>query len=344
MSDIIVVLRLSSLGDVVLTSSFLASCAQHFPAAPIDYVVREDLAAIASALPGVRRIHPVPRGAGAGALLALGSELRRARPAHVFDLHHSVRSRAITLGMPNLRPGFGKQSVPRWVLVHAHRDLYRRWGGARSLRERMLEPLRRLGLEAHLHPTRLVLPETVRARAATRLAAAGVHPGDACVAVAPGARWPSKCWPLERYLALAQQLAGDGVRVVLVGGEAEATAAGMVALGEPRCINLCGTLDVLETGAVLSGCRALVGNDSGLAHVAEAVGCPTVVLFGPTSPQFGYAPFLDRSQLLYQPPSCSPCSKNGSRPCMRPTHVCMENIDVDAVATATRRVVEGALR
>jgi len=342
MSDNLVVLRLSSLGDVVLTSSFLASCSEHFPAARIAFVVREDLAAVASALPAVHRIHAVPRGAGAGALVALGSELRRTRPAHVFDLHRSVRSRTITLGMPNLRPGFGKQSLARWVLVHVHRDLYRRWGGARPLRERMLEPLRRLGLEPRLHPTRLLLPESVHAAAATRLAAAGVRFDDACVAVAPGARWPSKCWPLERYLALAQQLAAAGSRVLLVGGESEAAAAGMVALGEPRCINLCGPLDVLETAAVLSRCRALVGNDSGLAHVAEAVGCPTVVLFGPTSPQFGYAPFLERSAMLYQPPPCSPCSKNGSRPCMRPTHECMENIDVGTVAAATRLVIAGS--
>lgn len=341
MRDTIVVLRLSSLGDVVLTSSFLASCAQHFPALQIAFVVREDLAAIASALPGVHRLYAVPRRAGAAALWALRSELRRLQPAHVFDLHHSLRSRVITFGMPNRRPGFSKQSLARWLLVHWHRDLYPHRGGARSLRDRMLEPLRRLGLEPRLHPTRLVLPDAALATAEARLAAAGVRRGDACVAVAPGARWPAKCWPLERYLAVAQQLARDGVRPVLVGGAAETTAAGMVALGEPRAIDFCGSLDLLETAAVLSRCRALIGNDSGLAHIAEAVGCPTVVLFGPTAPQFGYGPSLERSELLYRPPSCSPCSKNGSRPCMRPTHVCMENITVEDVVTAAGRVLEG---
>lgn len=343
MSDIVVV-RLSSLGDVVLTSSFLASCAEHFPAAQITYVVREDLAAVASALPGVRRIQAVSRTAGTGALLSLRSELRRLRPAHVFDLHHSLRSRVLTLGMPNLRPGFGKQSLPRWLLIHAHRDLYQRWGGSSSMRERMLEPLRRLGLTPRLHPTQLVLQDDLRTRVAARLTTAGVRSGDACVAIAPGARWPPKCWPLERYLALAQRLAADGVRVILVGGKDDATAAGMIALGEPRCIQMCGELDVLETAAVLRQCRASIGNDSGLAHVAEAVGCPTLVLFGPTSPRFGYAPSLAASQFLYQPPPCSPCSKNGSRPCMRPTHVCMENLAVETVDAAARRVLEGAVR
>jgi len=343
MSDIVVV-RLSSLGDVVLTSSFLASCAEHFPAAQISYVVREDWAAVASALPGVQRIYAVPRAAGTSALLSLRRELRRLRPAHVFDLHHSLRSRVLTLGAPNLRPGFGKQSLPRWVLIHAHRDLYPRWGGAVSMRERMLEPLRRLGLTPRLHPTRLVLPENLRQRVAARLAAAGVRSGDACVAIAPGARWPAKCWPLERYLVLAQRLAADGIRVLLVGGADEATAARMIALGEPRCIPLCGEFDVLETAAALSRCRGLIGNDSGLAHVAEAVGCPTLVLFGPTSPRFGYTPSLVASQFLYRPPACSPCSKNGSRPCMRPTHVCMENLDVEMVELAARRVLAGAVQ
>ena len=140
MSNIVVV-RLSSLGDVVLTSSFLGSCAEHFPESRVTYVVREDLAGIASALPGVTRIQAVPRAAGVSALLSLRRELLQLRPAHVFDLHHSLRARVLTLGVPNLRPGFSKQSLPRWLLIHAHRDLYARWGGAVSMRERMLEPL-----------------------------------------------------------------------------------------------------------------------------------------------------------------------------------------------------------
>ena len=90
----------------------------------------------------------------------------------------------------------------------------------------------------------------------------------------------------------------------------------------------------------------VVANDSGLLHVGEAVGRPGLALFGPTAPQFGYTPYRAASRLLREPPRCSPCSKNGSRPCSRPTHECMENISVDAAyAAATgmlRELARGA--
>jgi len=159
----ILVLRLSSLGDIVLTSSFLQSCGDHFPDSPVHFVVRDDLAGVAALLPKVERVIAVSRDAGAGTLLALGARLAREPYAHVFDLHQSLRSRLLTWRLqPRLRRGFSKQSVPRWLLVHLHHDAYAHFGGARPLRERMLEPLRRLGCAPRLHATRLQLPAAAR--------------------------------------------------------------------------------------------------------------------------------------------------------------------------------------
>ena len=150
----------------------------------------------------------------------------------------------------------------------------------------------------------------------------------------------SKCWPAERFAALAARLqAANGMRVVVVGGESEAAIGGMVALaGGARAQSICGELDVLETAAVLERCALLVTNDSGLLHVAEAVGVPSGV-FGDTAPQFGYTPYRPESRMLREPPACSPCSKNGSRPCFRPTHECMEAITVEAALAAAESIL-----
>ncbi len=328
----VLVLRLSSLGDVVLTSSFLQSAREHFPAARLDFVVRDDFAPVATALPGVQRVVAVGRDAGAATLLELGNALARERYDHVFDLHSSLRSRLLTWRLRGrLRAGFSKQALPRWFLVHAHRDLYARFGGARPLRERMLEPLRRLGLEPRLHSTCLVLSAAARASAGEQLGSADEK---ALVAIAPGARWPSKRWPVERFAALVARLAATtACRFVVLGESAEAPIAAAVARSAPGAtLDLCGRLDILETAAVLQRCRLLVTNDSGLMHVAEAVGCRVLALFGPTTPAFGYAPYLPTSFLLHRPPPCNPCSKNGSKPCHRPTHECMERIGVEEVA------------
>jgi ADP-heptose:LPS heptosyltransferase len=155
------------------------------------------------------------------------------------------------------------------------------------------------------------------------------------IALAPGALWPSKQWPAERFAAVGRQLLRQTHHaLLLVGGERErAISAAIAALLPERSASLTGELDILQTAAILQQCRLTITNDSGLLHVAEAVGCPVVALFGPTTPRFGYAPHLPASHLLRQPPPCSPCSKNGSRPCHRPTHECM-------LAITTQEVVE----
>ena len=89
---------------------------------------------------------------------------------------------------------------------------------------------------------------------------------------------------------------------------------------------------LVETARSLAGCRAVVTNDSGLMHLAEAVGTPTVALFGPTVQAFGYAPHLAGSTVLEEPDlECRPCSRNGKRPCHRGDLACLERIDPDRV-------------
>ncbi len=336
----ILVLRLSALGDIVLTSSFLQSASEHFPAARIDFVVREDLLGLAAALPGVRKVIAVSRRAGMPELLALGARLSREPYEHVFDLHSSLRSQLLTWRLRRrVRPGFAKQSLPRWFLLHAHRDVYDRFGGARPLRERMLEPLRRLGFVPRLYDTRLVLGPDARERATTFLAAAA--PPCTLVAIAPGARWPSKRWPAHHFAALVQRLdAQGGVHFLVLGTAEEHALAATVTAAAPGSSHDCsGRFDILETAALLEHCRLLIGNDSGLLHVAESVGCPVLGFFGPTSPAFGYAPYRPNSRFLHRPPPCNPCSKNGSRPCHRPTHECMQNLGVDEAADAAMAIL-----
>ncbi len=162
------------------------------------------------------------------------------------------------------------------------------------------------------------------------------------VAIAPGSRWPAKRWPLERFAELSRRIAGrDGRPVVLVGDEAD-RAACEGARFDPACIDAMGRLDVTETGAVLERCSTLVGNDSGLVHLAEAVGTPAVVLYGPTVEAFGYYPSLARSRSIERRLACRPCSRNGSTPCPRGTGECLSAIGVDVVHRALAAAETGA--
>lgn len=108
--------------------------------------------------------------------------------------------------------------------------------------------------------------------------------GDATVGVQPGARYRQKQYPLKLLSEVAKNLVGEGHRLVLLGGEEEAEDAGrFLEMIGGRAGNLVGQCRLRESMAVAAGLRAMVGNDTGLMHVAAAVGCPTVTLFGPNS-------------------------------------------------------------
>jgi heptosyltransferase-2 len=166
------------------------------------------------------------------------------------------------------------------------------------------------------------------------------------IAVAPGSRWPSKRW--NGFAKLCESLARDD-RLLLVGDAAdrEFTRPIARALGD-RCIDIAGTPSLMETAAHIARCRIFVGNDSGLMHLAEAVGVPVVALFGPTVEAFGYYPSLAKSRTIERRLACRPCSRNGSTPCPKGTVECLTAIGPEPVAhvietmfisSSTRRII-----
>jgi ADP-heptose:LPS heptosyltransferase len=143
-------------------------------------------------------------------------------------------------------------------------------------------------------------------------------------------------------MELASALAGQGRHVVLVGDRHDREFAAPIAqaLGA-ACTDVTGATPVMETAAWLERCRAFVGNDSGLMHLAEALGVPVVGLFGPTVREFGYYPALQDSRTVERELPCRPCSRNGARPCPREHRVCMD-FDADTVGGVLAALLDGS--
>jgi ADP-heptose:LPS heptosyltransferase len=126
-------------------------------------------------------------------------------------------------------------------------------------------------------------------------------PGPPVLALAPTANWGGKQWPAERFTALAERLTGRGApladaRIAVFAGPGERDAALPVLEAVPRArrIDLAGTLDLLTAAACLERAAFFVGNDSGLMHLAAAVGTPTLGLFGPSREEH-YGPWGERA-------------------------------------------------
>ena len=164
--------------------------------------------------------------------------------------------------------------------------------------------------------------------------------GRPVVALAPGAVGPSKRWPGASYGELARRLIAQGYDVWVLGGPREAPLVRIIADAAPEVRDLTGT-DLRNAILALAAADVAVSNDSGLMHVAAAIGTPTIGIFGPTSP-WHWAPLNPIEAAMVQTVETLDC-----QPCHKPTcrvrhHRCMRNISADEVLDVTQRALAQA--
>jgi heptosyltransferase-2 len=190
--------------------------------------------------------------------------------------------------------------------------------------------------------TRLPAPEARTREALDILRERGARAGRPLVAICPGStNSRAKRWPAERFAAVADMLAESaGAEVVLVGAGEEADISEEVArLMRARPVVLTGRTDLSQTAAVLREADLLVTNDTGPAHVAAAVGCPVVVIFGPTNP-VTTRPFSPTAEVVRRPPDCAPCML---RECPI-DHRCMTAVTAEEVFERAAHALEARRR
>ena len=155
--------------------------------------------------------------------------------------------------------------------------------------------------------------------------------------VAIGASHAVKCMPLVLLVAILARVVeqqDDALTIFVLGNEGERELGEGVCreLGTVQVENLCGRLSVVELPRVLAGMAVLLCNDSGLLHVAEAVGTPVVAVFGPTVEAFGFKPWREDSRVFSSRLGCRPCSRHGEVECRYGDQKCFRLIDIDGVA------------
>ena len=157
------------------------------------------------------------------------------------------------------------------------------------------------------------------------------NPRRRFVALAPGSVWGTKRWPF--YPELAVKLA-DQFNIVVVGGNADAEAGELIVAQLPeRCAaNAAGKVGILGSAAIIGRAEALVTNDSAPQHLGSAMDTPTIGIFGPTSPQFGFGPLALSSHIAgVDGLDCRPCDHHGPHICPLGHWRCMREVSSDYV-------------
>ena len=322
------------IGDFVRCHTVVRLLRTRFPDRPVDMLTTAMVAPLVDYMPGVRRgiVFDLPRKRLAlSQHRTLAERLRRERYGDALIMPRTWKSALAPFlaGIPRRTAFVGEM---RFGLVNDPR------GGERAL-PRMVDRCAALALpKGSAPPQDLPLPQLIvprevlpqwRARANLR------ENGRPVAVLAPGAVGASKRWPA--YGALAAHLAELGFAVWVVGGPDEKALAAEILRNAPQTRDLTGT-DLRNAILALAAATVAVSNDSGLLHVAAALGTPSIGIFGPTS-AWHWAP-LNPLAAVIETKSDVPC-----RPCHKPTcrlrhHRCMRDIPMEQVAAA----VQGAFK
>jgi heptosyltransferase II len=329
------------IGDFVRGHTVVKLLQQRFPSRPIDVLTTAMVAPLLDYMPGVRKgiVVDLPRRRLAfGQHRALAERLRVEGYGRALVMPRTWKAALAPYlaGIPQ-RTGFVGEA--RFGLINDLRF------GERGL-PRMVDRCAALALPKgeNRHASKpmnagaewplpeLEVPESELASWRQRLGLAPDPGGRPVVAFAPGAVGPSKRWPY--FADLGRQLAADGHSVWVIGGPGEKELAAEIVRADAANIRDLTGPELRNAILALAAANAAVSNDSGLLHVAAALGTPAIGIFGPTSP-WHWAP-LNPIAAVIETTSELPC-----RPCHKPVcrlghHRCMRDIAVDRVATATR--------
>lgn len=331
------VIQTSFLGDVVLTTPLMAELAHR---GPVHVVATPAGAPLLARNPDVAAVtiydkRGTARGVGGLANVAAEISTARARAASdgatasvAYLAQGSVRSAALArLAGFRARVGF-TTSAGRW--------LYTRRIPYRDDRHHAARLWSLAANDADVAPT----PDQLRPRlfpggaereAVDRLLAGAENGATPLIALAPGSVWATKRWP---YYAELARMVAPTLRIVVIGAKDDAPLATEIATAAgDGVIDATGKLSLLGSAELIRRCALLVTNDSAPQHLASAVGTPTVTVFGPTVPEFGFGPLAPRSETVgVIGLDCRPCDKHGPARCPLGHWRCMRDLAAASVA------------
>ena len=319
------VLRLSSLGDVIIAASVLQT--NNFQSG-VDWVVAKEYSALLQHHPRVKNLWVFNRSSGLSGWIELARILWEQHYNFVFDLHGSLRTKIMYLLFYFWSLG-KRAEMPQWKTIN--KKYLKRYGCYlfKQYWPEFWRPVqwvtiysRFVGGNGQERPDLNHLLQE-----ASGFWEPWMEKPYFCVM--PSSKWPGKQWPVQKYFEVLKK---SGTMPVILGTESDDASLKLLSMLQQHgipCVSGVAKWDLLRVAHVLAGARGYLGSDTGLAHLAEAVGTPAWIIFGPTVPELGFAPWRQNSCFVGSNQWCRPCGKDG-RYCYYffiDPHRCLKRLD-----------------
>ncbi len=311
------VIRFSSIGDIVLTSPVLRCLkAQFSEALEIHYLTKKAYLDLVQYNPNVDQVHVLE-----DSTKDTIEELKKVNFDYIIDLHNNLRTIRVKKALGVKSYSFKKLNIEKWVLVNFKKNRL----PEKHVVDRYLETLDDFGIQNDQKGLDFHFPDNY-----------AFHFNDfpipsEYVALVIGAKFNTKRFPKDKLLELCQQIDQP---ILLLGGPEEEEEGNEISQEFEHVHSLCGKINLLDSAYLLQKSKVVVCNDTGLMHIAAAFGCQIVSIWGNTVPDFGMYPYLPQNKFSIHEVddlNCRPCSKIGYQECPKKHFNCMQEQSVPEI-------------
>jgi len=319
------IIRFSSIGDIVLTSPIIRCLRSTYPNAKIHYVTKKVYAPLLENNPNVNRIFTIEK-----EITEIVEELKLEQYDFVIDLHKNLRTFRLKRKLNRPSAAFPKMNLKKFLLTRF------KWNRMPEIHivDRYFEAVKKVNVVNDQKGLDFFIQET------DRIALLDYNIPPNFIAFSIGGQFATKKLPVSKIVELIQKIDSP---VVLLGGPEDMENGNIIASECPNGINLCGKLSLLQSASVLEQAVKVITHDTGLMHIASAFKKPIISIWGNTVPAFGMYPYQPQNTSNFSihqvsDLSCRPCSKIGYQSCPKKHFKCMKDHDLDAIAEQTQRL------
>jgi ADP-heptose:LPS heptosyltransferase len=324
------IIRFSSIGDIVLTTPVIRCLKKQLPDSEIHFLTKQSFATIVQSNPYVDKVHLLEDNWD-----AMVEEIKKENYDYVIDLHHNLRTLRLKKELGVKTYAFNKLNIKKWIYtnlkLNVMPDLH--------IVDRYMKTLESFNIRNDGEGLDYFIPE----KDLVKQQDIPVSHHIGYIGIVIGAAHFTKRLPVEKLKELCGKINHP---IILLGGKEDAEAARQIASIDPvKIYDACGKFNLNESADLVQKAKLIITHDTGLMHIAAAFKKKIISVWGNTVPQFGMYPYygkseIPNSQLQIPGLRCRPCSKIGYSKCPRGHFKCMKQISMEAVAETARQFLK----
>ena len=320
------IIRFSSIGDIVLTTPVIRCLRKRYPQAAIHFLTKQKFAGVIQNNPYLDKIHIL-----FDEINSTIEALKAENFDYIIDLHHNVRTLRIKKALKMKAYSFNKLNIEKWLLVSLKINVL----PEKHIVDRYMETLKHLDVRNDNLGLDYFIPE----KDFVKQQDIPVSHSHGYIGIAIGAAHNTKKLPVNKLKELCSKIDHP---IILLGDKTDYANAFIIASIDPiKIYNSCGKFNLNESADIIKKAKVIITHDTGLMHIAAAFKKNIISVWGNTVPAFGMYPYQTNyknaeAKKLW----CRPCSKIGFQKCPLGHFKCMENQSIDGIVEAVARYLK----